>query len=41
MEDVIAALAASLVLAFVVAGPRARRLPQAAPQPSEAKRTKK
>ncbi len=41
MEDVIAALAVSLVLAFVVAGPRARRSPQAASQPSEAKRTKK
>ena len=37
MEDVIAALAASLVLAFVVSGPKAHR----GAQPSGAKRIQK
>jgi len=41
MEDVLIALVASLVLAFVVAGPKARRATQVAPPASEAKRAKK
>lgn len=41
MGDVLVALLASLVLAFVVAGPKARRAPQVAPPAPEAKRAKK